>query len=256
MAARHQRRVTGRADARRRGRRRLRVATAATGSRCSGCPPRSGAARSRRNFDVDGYEHIDAGLAAGKRRDPRAAAPRRLGVAGRVDRATRATTCSPSSSRSSRPSSSSGSSQQREAIGMESCRSGPTCRRRCCARCATTASCACSATVTSPATASRSSSSASARRCRPARRRSRCGPARRLLPVAVYFRPGRGHHAVVRPPIPTRARGRLRDDIARITQELAREFEALIRPKPRAVAPAAAELAERPPDCERAGRRT
>ena len=53
-----------------------------------------------------------------------------------------------------------------------------------------------------------------------------------LLPAAVYFRPGRNHHAVVRPPVPTAREGRLREDVARITQLLADEFEALIRAAP------------------------
>jgi KDO2-lipid IV(A) lauroyltransferase len=53
-----------------------------------------------------------------------------------------------------------------------------------------------------------------------------------LLPVAVYFRPGRDHLGEVRPPIPTERAGRLRDDIARITQALARELELLIRAAP------------------------
>ncbi len=53
-----------------------------------------------------------------------------------------------------------------------------------------------------------------------------------LLPVAVYFTAGRGHHGVVRAPIPTERAGRLRDDIARITQCLAHEFETLIRAAP------------------------
>ena len=53
-----------------------------------------------------------------------------------------------------------------------------------------------------------------------------------LLPVAVYFAPGRGHHGVVRPPISTAREGRLRDDVARITQALAHEFEDLIRAAP------------------------
>jgi KDO2-lipid IV(A) lauroyltransferase len=53
-----------------------------------------------------------------------------------------------------------------------------------------------------------------------------------LLPVAVYFRPGRGHHAVIRPPVPVERTGRLRDDVARITQALACEFEALIEAAP------------------------
>ena len=53
-----------------------------------------------------------------------------------------------------------------------------------------------------------------------------------ILPVAVYFTPGRGHHAVVRPPLPIDRTGRLRDDIARITRLLAAEFEELIRVHP------------------------
>jgi lauroyl/myristoyl acyltransferase len=53
-----------------------------------------------------------------------------------------------------------------------------------------------------------------------------------LLPVAVYFEPGRGHRTVVRPRVPADRRGRLRDDIAVITQRLADEFEELIRAAP------------------------
>ena len=53
-----------------------------------------------------------------------------------------------------------------------------------------------------------------------------------LLPVAVYFEPGRGHRTVVRPPVPSERQGRLRDDIAVITQRLADEFEELIRAAP------------------------
>jgi KDO2-lipid IV(A) lauroyltransferase len=53
-----------------------------------------------------------------------------------------------------------------------------------------------------------------------------------LLPVAVYFRPGRKHHAVVRPAVPIAREGRLREDVARITQVLAYEFEELIRVAP------------------------
>ncbi len=53
-----------------------------------------------------------------------------------------------------------------------------------------------------------------------------------LLPTAVYFRPGGGHHGVVRPPVPVERHGRLRDDIARITQLLAHELESLIRAAP------------------------
>ena len=53
-----------------------------------------------------------------------------------------------------------------------------------------------------------------------------------IVPVAVYFRPQGGHHAVVRPPLDTTRRGSVRDDVARITQELATEFEGLIAAEP------------------------
>ena len=41
-----------------------------------------------------------------------------------------------------------------------------------------------------------------------------------------------GHHAVVRPPLSLERRGGLRDDVARITQNLAHELEFLIRRAP------------------------
>jgi KDO2-lipid IV(A) lauroyltransferase len=51
--------------------------------------------------------------------------------------------------------------------------------------------------------------------------------------VAVYFtRRLYGHFAVVRPPVPTERRGKLRDDVARVTQFLAQELEYLIRRAP------------------------
>ena len=53
-----------------------------------------------------------------------------------------------------------------------------------------------------------------------------------LIPLAVYFRPHGQHHAVVRPPVPTDRSGRLREDVARITQALAHEFEDLVRAAP------------------------
>ena len=53
-----------------------------------------------------------------------------------------------------------------------------------------------------------------------------------LLPTAVYDRPGGHHHAVVRPPIPVERRGSVRDDVARTTQAMADELEALIRRGP------------------------
>ncbi len=52
-----------------------------------------------------------------------------------------------------------------------------------------------------------------------------------VLPAAVYF-DGVGHHAVVRPPLSVARSGRLRDDVARITQDLAAELERLIRLAP------------------------
>jgi len=55
-----------------------------------------------------------------------------------------------------------------------------------------------------------------------------------LLPVGVYFTddgPG-GHRAVVRPPLDVTRQGTLREDVARITQNLADELEALIRRAP------------------------
>jgi KDO2-lipid IV(A) lauroyltransferase len=52
-----------------------------------------------------------------------------------------------------------------------------------------------------------------------------------LVPTAIYFR-GKGHAAVVRPPIPVERHGRLREDVERVTQLLASELEALIRAAP------------------------
>lgn len=54
-----------------------------------------------------------------------------------------------------------------------------------------------------------------------------------LLPVGVYFTPQRnGHHAIVRPPVSMTREGRLRDDVARVTQTLTTELEWLIRRAP------------------------
>ncbi len=52
-----------------------------------------------------------------------------------------------------------------------------------------------------------------------------------VLPTAVYF-DGDGHRAVVRPPLPTDRRGTVREDVARITQDLARAHEELISRAP------------------------
>lgn len=48
-----------------------------------------------------------------------------------------------------------------------------------------------------------------------------------LVPVGVFFR-GDQHHAVVRPPLDTERRGRLRADVARVTQDLAHALEELV----------------------------
>ena len=54
-----------------------------------------------------------------------------------------------------------------------------------------------------------------------------------LIPVVVYSGPGRNWHTgVVHPPIDTTRRGTLREDIARVTQDLARTFEHDIRCRP------------------------
>lgn len=52
-----------------------------------------------------------------------------------------------------------------------------------------------------------------------------------LIPAAVYF-DGRDHEAVVKPRMPVEREGRLRDDVQRITQDLAAELESLIRVAP------------------------
>lgn len=53
-----------------------------------------------------------------------------------------------------------------------------------------------------------------------------------LLAAAVYFTAGGGHHADVGAPLDTARRGSLRDDVVRVTQGLAHEFERLIRVAP------------------------
>lgn len=53
-----------------------------------------------------------------------------------------------------------------------------------------------------------------------------------LLPAAVYFRP-HGHHFVkIEAPLAVERQGRLREDVTRITQQLARRFEELVRMAP------------------------
>jgi len=53
-----------------------------------------------------------------------------------------------------------------------------------------------------------------------------------LLTAACYSGPGRDHHAVVRPPIDVTRQGRLRQDVARVTQLIALDLEGLIRRAP------------------------
>ena len=200
MAARHQRRVTGRTR-RRRPSTRSSSGTAATGSRCSGCRTTCARRVIAENFDAEGYEHITAGLARGN--GVILALPHLGGwewaAAWMAEQGHHMLAVVEALEP---PELLDWFARQREAMGLEvvAARS----RRvddACSARSATTASCACCATATSPATASRSSSSASAPRCRrgPATLALRTGAA--LLPTAVYFAPGRGHRAVIRPPI-------------------------------------------------------
>ncbi len=53
-----------------------------------------------------------------------------------------------------------------------------------------------------------------------------------LLPTAVYFRPRGRHLGTVRPPVDVTRRGRLRDDVAAVTQRLADELVTLIAAEP------------------------
>lgn len=53
-----------------------------------------------------------------------------------------------------------------------------------------------------------------------------------LCPCVVYDEPGDRHHAVIRPPIDTSRAGRFRDEVPRITQDLAHALEDLIRARP------------------------
>ena len=52
-----------------------------------------------------------------------------------------------------------------------------------------------------------------------------------LVPIAVYAT-WRGHDALLRPPIDTTRQGSFRDDVARVTQDMAGELELLIRRAP------------------------
>ncbi len=53
-----------------------------------------------------------------------------------------------------------------------------------------------------------------------------------LLPIATYFDGPSSRHTVVRPAIDTTRRGSLREDVARVTQDLAHALEELIRAAP------------------------
>lgn len=53
-----------------------------------------------------------------------------------------------------------------------------------------------------------------------------------LLPACVYSGPGRFHTTQVTPPVDTTRTGPLRKDVARITQDLARRFEWMVRRAP------------------------
>jgi KDO2-lipid IV(A) lauroyltransferase len=52
-----------------------------------------------------------------------------------------------------------------------------------------------------------------------------------IIPVGVYQQPGR-HHAICRPPLQNNREGKLRSDVARVTQALAHELEWLISRAP------------------------
>jgi lauroyl/myristoyl acyltransferase len=53
-----------------------------------------------------------------------------------------------------------------------------------------------------------------------------------LLPVGLSFRPHDGHSARILAPVPADRHGRVRDDVTRVTQQLAERFEDLIRATP------------------------
>ena len=53
-----------------------------------------------------------------------------------------------------------------------------------------------------------------------------------LVPAAMYQRPGGVHHGLICPPLPVERRDKLREDVTRITQEIAHVLEDLIRAEP------------------------
>ena len=221
--------------------------TPATTWRASGLPTMTQEAVAR-PFTIEGWQHVLDGLDGGQRRDPGAAAPRRMGVGRSLD--DRPGFQDDGRGRGAR---SAGAVRvvRRAAQRPRNDRRADRARRRaprCSRRCEPTRPCACCATATSNAPVSRSSSSVSAPRCPPgpATLSLRTGAA--LLPVGCYFtsevqrpprrraspdpdrcarwRPARRH----RPSDPgTGPRARVPDP-----------------PRPRAVAPLPTELAQRP----------
>jgi phosphatidylinositol dimannoside acyltransferase len=53
-----------------------------------------------------------------------------------------------------------------------------------------------------------------------------------LVPAVVYSGPGLDHRAVIEPPLDTTRHGSLRSDVARLTQQIATQFEEMIRRAP------------------------
>ena len=88
------------------------------------------------------------------------------------------------------------------------------------------------AIATSPAPAPRSSSSASAPPCPADRPPSRCAPARRSCPPPSTSTDPTAAAASCCPPLDTTRQGKLRDDVQRVTQDLAHALEELIRRAP------------------------
>ena len=198
----------------------VRVVRRATGSSRSGLPGTSPAVLDA-GMTYEGFEHLDAALAAGRGRHPRAPAPRRLGV-GRVLAGEQCSgSRSPSSSsRSSRRSCSSGSPSCARSFGMNVVPLGPDAGHRGRSR-------RCKANhVRVPAVRPRHRRRR--RRGRVLRRahhaagrpgHARAAHRRAVLPTAVYFKAPRPPAVRARPPIADRARrAGLRDDVARVTQ--------------------------------------
>ena len=53
-----------------------------------------------------------------------------------------------------------------------------------------------------------------------------------LVPSAIYVRAGGSYDLRLRPPIDTARRGRLREDVERVSQDIVNAFEDLIRKAP------------------------